>query len=52
MPDLSGHIDPCFDHPFVPEEHEELMQKQVDLSHLNVTRGKNQDTKRIISSMS
>ena len=34
MPDLNGPIDPSFDHPFVPEEHEAILRKKVDLSHL------------------
>ena len=35
MPDLNGPIDPSFDHPFIPEEHEEILRKKVDLSHLD-----------------
>ncbi len=35
MPNLDGPIDPCFDHPFIPEEHEDIMHKQADLSHLD-----------------
>ena len=35
MPDHNGPIDPSFDHPFIKEEHEEIMRKKVDLSHLD-----------------
>jgi hypothetical protein len=35
MPDLNGSIDPRFDNPFIPAEHEALMRKKTDLSHLN-----------------
>jgi hypothetical protein len=35
MPNLDGPIDPPFDHPFIPEEHKDIMRKQADLSHLN-----------------
>ena len=34
MPDLNCPINPSFDHPFVPAEHEEILQKKVDVSHL------------------
>ena len=34
MPDLQGPVDPSFDYPFVPEEHEAIMRQKVDLSHL------------------
>jgi hypothetical protein len=34
MPNLDGPIDPRFDHPFIPGEHEDIMRKQADLSHL------------------
>jgi hypothetical protein len=33
MPDLNGPIDPSFDHPFIPEEHEDILRRKVDLSH-------------------
>jgi len=36
MPDLDGPIDPSFDHPFIQEEHDAIMQKKVDLSHLDL----------------
>jgi hypothetical protein len=35
MPDLNGPIDPSFDHPFIPEEHEGILRRKVDLSHLD-----------------
>ncbi len=35
MPDLNGPIDPSFDHPFIPEEHEEILRKKVNVSHLH-----------------
>jgi hypothetical protein len=35
MPNLNWPIDPRFDHPFIPEEHKNIMHKQVDLSHLD-----------------
>jgi hypothetical protein len=35
MPDLEGPVNSRFDYPFIPEEHEDIMRKQVDLSHLN-----------------
>jgi hypothetical protein len=35
MPNLDGPIDPCFDHPFIPEEQEDIIRKQEDFSHLN-----------------
>jgi hypothetical protein len=35
MPDLNGSIDPRFDNPFIPTEHEALMHKKTDLSHLD-----------------
>jgi hypothetical protein len=34
MPDLHGPIDPSFNHPFVPEEHDAIIRQKVDLSHL------------------
>jgi hypothetical protein len=34
MPDLNGPIDPSFDHPFVHNEHNAIMRKKVDLTHL------------------
>jgi hypothetical protein len=36
MPDLNRPIDPSFNHPFIQEEHDAIMQKKVDLSHLNL----------------
>ncbi len=36
MPDLNGPIDPSFDHPFIQEEHDAIMRKKVDLSHLDL----------------
>ncbi len=36
MPDLDGPIDPSFDHPFIQEEHDAIMRKKVDLSHLDL----------------
>jgi hypothetical protein len=35
MPDLNGPVDPSFDHPFIPEEHKDILRKKVDLSHLD-----------------
>jgi hypothetical protein len=35
MPDLNGPIDPRFDNPFIAEQHEALMRKKTDLSHLD-----------------
>ncbi len=35
MPDLNGPVDPSFDHPSIPEEHEDILRKKVDLSHLD-----------------
>jgi hypothetical protein len=35
MPDLNGPVDPRFDHPFIAEQHEPLMGKNTDLSHLD-----------------
>ena len=35
IPDLNGPIDPSFDHPFIPEEHEEILRKKVNISHLH-----------------
>jgi hypothetical protein len=35
MTNLDGPIDPRFDHPFIPEEHKDIMYKQADLSHLD-----------------
>jgi len=35
MPDLNGPIDPSFDHPFIPEGHEEILRKKVNVSHLH-----------------
>jgi hypothetical protein len=35
MPDLNGPIDSSFDHPFIPVEHEDILRKKVDLSHLD-----------------
>jgi hypothetical protein len=35
MPDLNGSIDPRFDNHFIPAEHEALMRKKTDLSHLD-----------------
>ncbi len=35
MPDLNDPIDPSFDHPFIPEEHEDILRRKVDLSHLD-----------------
>ena len=35
MPDLNGLVDPSFDHPFIPEEHKDILRKKVNLSHLN-----------------
>jgi hypothetical protein len=34
MLDFNGPIDPSFDHPFIPDEHDALMRKKVDLTHL------------------
>ncbi len=34
MADLDGLIDLCFHSPFIPKQHEDLMKKQIDLSHL------------------
>jgi hypothetical protein len=34
MANLDGQIDPRFHSPFIPKQHKDLMQKQVDLSHL------------------
>ena len=36
MPDLNGPIGRSFEHPFIQEEHDAIMQKKVDLSHLNL----------------
>ena len=36
MPDLDRPIDPSFDHPFIQEEHDDIMRKKVDLSHLDL----------------
>jgi hypothetical protein len=30
MPNLNNPINPNFNHPFVPEEHKELMQKKME----------------------
>jgi len=38
MPDLNGPIDPSFDHPFIPDEHEETLKKKVDVSHLHLNQ--------------
>ena len=35
MPNLNGPVDPSFDHPFIPEEHEEILRKKVNVSHLH-----------------
>ncbi len=35
MPDLNGPVNPSFDHPVIPEEHEETLWKKVDVSHLH-----------------
>ena len=35
MPDLNGSVNPNFDHPFIPEEHEDILRRKVDLSHLD-----------------
>ncbi len=35
MPDLNGPIDPSFNHPFIPEEHADIVRRKVDLSHLD-----------------
>ncbi len=35
MPDLNCPIDPSFDQPFIPEEHEDILRRKVDLSHLD-----------------
>jgi hypothetical protein len=35
MPDLEGPINPHFDHPFIPEEHKDIMRKRADLSHVD-----------------
>jgi hypothetical protein len=35
QPDLQAAIDPAYYSPFVPEKHEALMRKDMDLSHLN-----------------
>ena len=35
MPDLNGTFDLSFNHPFIPEEHEGILRKKVDLSHLD-----------------
>ena len=35
MPDLTGPVDPSFNHPFILEEHEDILRKKVDLSHLD-----------------
>jgi len=35
MPDLNGPIDPRFDSPFIAKQHEALMRKKTDLSHLD-----------------
>ena len=35
MLDLNGPIDPSFDHPFIPEEHTEILRKKVNVSHLH-----------------
>jgi hypothetical protein len=35
MPDLNGPVDRSFDHPFIPEEHADILRKKVDLSHLD-----------------
>jgi hypothetical protein len=39
MLDLNGPIDPSFNHPFIPEEHEEIMRKKVVVSHLDRRSG-------------
>jgi hypothetical protein len=36
MPSLDGTIDPCFNSPFIPKQHKDLMCEQVDLSHLDL----------------
>ena len=35
MPDLNCPIDPSFYQPFIPEEHEDILRRKVDLSHLD-----------------
>ena len=35
MPDLNGPIDPCFNHPFIAKQHEALVCKKMNLSHLD-----------------
>ncbi len=35
MPDLNGPIDPRFNHPFIAKQHEALVCKKMDLSHLD-----------------
>jgi hypothetical protein len=35
MLDLNGPVDPSFDHPFILEEHKDILRKKVDLSHLD-----------------
>ena len=35
MPDLNGPIDPRLYHPFIPEEHKEILRKKVNVSHLH-----------------
>jgi hypothetical protein len=32
---MEESIDPSFDHPFIPEEHEEILRKKVNVSHLH-----------------
>ena len=34
MPDLHGSINPSFDNPFVLAEHDDILRKKVDISHL------------------
>ena len=38
MPDLNGPIDPSFDHPFIPEEHKDILRRKIDVSHLDVSQ--------------
>ena len=36
MSDLNGPVNPSSNYPFIPEEHDDIMRKKVDVSHLDL----------------